>query len=262
MVGFFIKKSFFDGWDNFLSLILSNIVYIALCVGALGALSMESLPQWALVLILALALFLGDVYTGGVTGLTHQYARYSREGWACFKESCKKQFSHSVLHFVIMSIVVASLFLVIPFYLRSIGGMAGALLAAVVFWVVIFAVLALQYFFPLAQMMDKDGPFKTLRKCFLILGDNLGFSVFLALYTVVDFVLSVLFALMMPGFAGIHLSRSVAMKLLMLKYDYLEAHPGLDRRERRRIPWDDLLVDEREKVGRRTLRGMIFPWKD
>jgi hypothetical protein len=44
----------------------------------------------------------------------------------------------------------------------------------------------------------------------------------------------------------------------MYKYDYLEKNPG----DRRRIPWDALLVEDRERVGKRTLKGMIFPWKE
>ena len=49
-----------------------------------------------------------------------------------------------------------------------------------------------------------------------------------------------------------------AMKLLMFKYDYLDENPDADIKH---IPWDDLLYDEREKVGPRSLKSMIFPWK-
>ncbi len=45
----------------------------------------------------------------------------------------------------------------------------------------------------------------------------------------------------------------------MFKYDYLESHPEVNRRQ---IPWEELLFDEREKIGPRTLRGMIFPWRN
>jgi len=44
-----------------------------------------------------------------------------------------------------------------------------------------------------------------------------------------------------------------------MKYDWLEANPGADRRK---IPWDALLIDEREKTGTRSLKNLIFPWKD
>jgi hypothetical protein len=43
----------------------------------------------------------------------------------------------------------------------------------------------------------------------------------------------------------------------MVKYDYLEEHG-----QAKSIPWEELLEDEEDKMGRRSLRGMIFPWKD
>jgi hypothetical protein len=48
-----------------------------------------------------------------------------------------------------------------------------------------------------------------------------------------------------------------ALRIRLLKYDWLEENPG-----RRKIPWDILLEDEREKTGSRTIKGLIFPWKD
>ena len=45
----------------------------------------------------------------------------------------------------------------------------------------------------------------------------------------------------------------------MYKYDWLEANPEANRKK---IPWDALLMDDKERVGKRTLRGMIFPWKE
>jgi len=50
-----------------------------------------------------------------------------------------------------------------------------------------------------------------------------------------------------------------ALKLRLKKYDYLEENPEANRKQ---IPWDALLIDERNKVGPRTFKGMIFPWKD
>jgi len=46
---------------------------------------------------------------------------------------------------------------------------------------------------------------------------------------------------------------------MMYKYDYLEAEADADRKH---IPWDELLYEERESVGNRSLKNMIFPWKD
>ena len=77
--------------------------------------------------------------------------------------------------------------------------------------------------------------------------------------TLLDLVLSLLTATMIPGVAGISLSRMDTTKLLMLKYDFLEANPDSTKKD---INWEDLLYEERQLVGPRTLKGMIFPWKD
>ena len=70
---------------------------------------------------------------------------------------------------------------------------------------------------------------------------------------------TIVFATIIPGVSGISLSQQVAMKLLMFKYDFLEEHPNTPKKQ---LPWEELLFDERERVGKRTFKGMIFPWKE
>ena len=61
-----------------------------------------------------------------------------------------------------------------------------------------------------------------------------------------------------PGITGMQLAAEDAIRLMMMKYDYLEENPEADRKH---IPWEDILYDEKEKVGPRSLKNMIFPWK-
>ena len=106
--------------------------------------------------------------------------------------------------------------------------------------------------------MEADNPFKTLKKCFLLVADNMGVTLFLLVRTVIDMVLTILTATLMPGLAGISLSRMDTVKLLMKKYDFLEANPDSTRKD---INWEDLLYEEKQLVGPRSLKNMIFPWK-
>jgi hypothetical protein len=69
----------------------------------------------------------------------------------------------------------------------------------------------------------------------------------------------VFLAFLFPGPAGILLYLDEAMRLRIFKYDWLEANPGENRRK---IPWDTLLIDDRERTGTRSLKNFIFPWKD
>ena len=74
--------------------------------------------------------------------------------------------------------------------------------------------------------------------------DNTGFSIFMGLYTLILAALSIL-------------------PIRMYKYDYLEEHPELKTpRERRQIPWEELIYEDRETLGPRKLRSFLFPWKD
>jgi hypothetical protein len=80
-----------------------------------------------------------------------------------------------------------------------------------------------------------------------------------AVGSVAVLALSAFTALLIPGITGLLIWHQVALKIRLCKYDYLEENPDANRRQ---IPWDALLIDDRERVGKRTLRGMIFPWKE
>jgi hypothetical protein len=85
------------------------------------------------------------------------------------------------------------------------------------------------------------------------------FAVGLAIGGVFIMLVSFVTAFLVPGITGLAIWYQSALRLRMYKYDYLEEHPDTPKRE---IPWDALIYDDRERVGKRTLRGMIFPWKE
>lgn len=261
MIGFFIKKSFFDGWDNLLSLLLVNLGHIALLLAALAVWGyVQSLPL--ALLLMAVLILLWSFYCGGASAAAKRFAAYGKGDWRSFGQGIGRHLGHCLLSFGVAAAALVCLVLGIPFYLQTLGGLAGVALAAFMFWLVVFVGLAMQYFFPLAQTFEKDRPLKTFKKCFYVLAGNFGFSVFLAFHTIANLALSLVLALMLPGLAGVQLSQAVALRLILLKYDWLEDHPDLSPKERRRPPWDEILVEEREAVGHRTLKGMIFPWKE
>ena len=147
---------------------------------------------------------------------------------------------------------------VIPFYL-SMKSMVGLLLAAFVFWAVVITVLALQFFFAVRSRLEANY-IKAIKKCFIIFFDNTLFCVFSFFHNI--FLLAICFFpvfLFVPGPAGILLFLDEGLRLRLMKYDWLEANPEADRRN---IPWDALLIEEREKTGTRSFKNFIFPWKD
>ena len=157
--------------------------------------------------------------------------------------------------FVFLLFLIARV--ILPFYL-SIESPVGLILAAIVFWTTIFALLSFQFYFTVYVRLGKK-IIKTFKKCIIISMDNSGFSVFLLIHNIAVVVLSTLFIFMFPGPVGVLLYLDEALRLRLLKYDWLEANPGADRRK---IPWDAILIEERERTGTRSFKNFIFPWRD
>ncbi len=109
----------------------------------------------------------------------------------------------------------------------------------------------LSVLFPLRARLDKN-VVKIVKKCFLLFFDNTFYTFFLAFGTVNVLALSIFTALLLPGIAAALLWFQVAFKILMLKYDYLEKNPGTNRKA---IPWDMLLSEERERSERGPSRA-------
>ena len=135
-------------------------------------------------------------------------------------------------------------------------------IGAMFVWLVVFTLLSIQWFVAIRSLMHNDFK-KCLKKCFLIFFDNVPFSLFTALYDFFLTVLSVFFFGLLPSLSGIILAQVNALRLRLYKYDYYEAHPELKTsKEKRYIPWDELLQNDKETLGPRSFKSLIFPWKE
>jgi len=257
MVGFFIKKSFFDGWDNLIPLVILNIGYVIFLALGYLAFSALTVSVGLGIFLLLVWLFAVQVYNALVSFFTEAFANYRRPEIKELKTCLQESFRYVLLLTAVSAVLIVVIFIVMPFYLMT-SGIIGAISLALMFWFNIFGWTALMYYLPAARQL-KDPPLKVLKKSFILFLDNIGFSFFLLVYTLFNAVISVLTAFLIPGFASILMSHQIALKLRMYKYDYLEENPDASPKE---IPWEALLIDEQEKVGHRTLKGMIFPWKE
>ena len=253
-----VKKSFFDMWDNFLSVILFNLGFVVLLM----------IPVWlpapivsvsliGAMLVQALGILIVFVYGGTIALAARDMANYERPEFKKLIVYLKDTWKSSTVLGLIYVAITIFFRVGLDFY-SQMGNLLG--LAAIVFlmWAFVLFALASQYYFPIRAQLD-DKVRKILRKSFIILFDNTFFTLFLAIGTIATAGISVFTALLIPGLTGVLIWHQVALKLRLTKYDYLEEHPDANRRE---IPWDALLIDDKEKVGKRTLRGMIFPWKE
>ena len=258
MFGFLIKKWFFDFWDNFLPAIAMNLAFIALMAIPItlpAAVSSAGVAVPLIVLVLGIVLVF--VYTGGVFAAAGRITDYHSVAAQEFVSNLRAWLPASL---ILAGITIFHAFLLsvaVPVY-NAMDNVFGLFALAVLFWMSVIWWMATQYFFPVRGRLT-DRPMAVIKKSFILTFDNTGFTVGILLGSLVIVVLSVFTAFMVPGIAGLAIWYQTATKLRLYKYDYLEEHPEESRKD---IPWDALLLEDRERVGKRTLKGMIFPWKD
>jgi len=248
-------------WDNMFRIVLINLGFI-ICTafpifvpGLIGQLT--GITELEIV-IAAIGILLCTFYLSAAALSLKSISDYGSFGFSEFFKAFKMTWPAGL----VMGGIVFAFFLaatvIIPFYLNMEPPVMGLAIAAILFWILIFALLSFQYFFTVYARLGADIK-KTFKKCMIIFLDNSALSIFLIIHNFLGLLLSIIFAFMFPGPAGILLYLDEALRLRLLKYDWLEANPGADRRK---IPWDALLIEEREKTGTRTFKNFVFPWKD
>ncbi len=252
MFGFLIKKAFFDMWDNLFRILIMNLGYIV--VLGIVYLMATALPFAAWVSVGAALVV---VYSGAVSRMCAEIADYRQPGFAEFFGFVKESWPSSLLLALAIGVYGYIVSIAFSFY-GGLKSIFGPLAVALLFWVTVAGLLAVQFYFPIQSRLDRKFR-KIVRKSFLVFFDNPGFSIGLAICSLIISAVSVFTALLLPGIATVLLWWNVAFKLRLYKYDWLEQNPGANRR---RVPWDALLVEDRERVGKRTLKGMIFPWRE
>ena len=258
MFGFLIKKAFFDMWDNLFRVVILNLGFILCASGVLFLpsllLNLGTVPSLAGLFVGLAALM---VYTGAASSMARDISDYGSPGFRDFWAHLKRTAPTSLLFALILCLHVFVLMYAFPFY-SQMKSLVGPLAIAFIFWVSLIWILACLYYFPIQSRLDLDAR-KIIRKQLLLFFDNTLFTIGLGLGCVLVVVLSGFTAFLLPGLTTVLVWLNVGLKLRLYKYDYLEQHPDANRRQ---IPWDALLIDDRERVGKRTLRGMIFPWKE
>lgn len=258
MIRILLKKWFFDIWDNFIPLVVMNVIFVGLA-GGLTLLfgHVVQTDFTAAAVVVAVTVLVLYQYMGVVQGITKRITFGEevtvRDIGGIWKESALHSLGFGLITFAI----IASLFFAVPVY-QQMGNILA--LAAIFFmiWMLAFWLCAAQYHYPVLYQLDKRFP-KIIRKAFVLFIDNTGFSIFTFFFGVIVFALSGLTAFIVFGPAAVVMFYQTAMKLRMYKYDYLEEHPNAKKKE---IPWDKLCAADEERTGRRTLKNMIFPWKD
>lgn len=254
-----IKKSFFDAWDNLGTVILGNLTQMLLLVAGFWPMLklFEAGKTWGW-FFLVLAIPLVFIAAGVISSMLSNIADYRRPAWSEILKTLESTwFASLFLCVVTAAFCVISVFGIL--YYSSLGNMLGLAAMAFLFWLSVAVYLTVIWYFPVRNRLSGSVA-KSLKKSLLIMLDNLGLSLFTG-FIMIPIQLVLWFFTVFSGFgpAGILLYLDVALRLLMFKYDWLEEHPEAKRNE---VPWTELLVDEKDRIGKRTLKGMIFPWKE
>ncbi len=257
MLLFMIKKTFFDWWDNFFIIFLMNIGYILI----LALIFSIPIPFPDSLLVSFIFFFLKSeiffVYSGAIARATKDISDYNAVDWATFFQHLKNTYKKSLMFGALLAYLLFTLSLLLPFYQQA-TSFWQLMLLWFYFWIVIGILFTVQWFFPLEAQLEATFV-KTLKKCLLFFLDNNAFSIGLWMGTLLLLVLSIGTGFLIPGITAVMLWWNVAVKLRLYKYDYLESVSNADRKA---IPWEELLLKDQEIVGKRTLRGFFFPWKD
>jgi hypothetical protein len=257
MIGFLLKKWFYDLWDHMLVLGLINIGFLlSIAVPVLSPTILAAVPilsyiiaiagvVWSCTYFAAAAMVIKSLSDGG--GFTLRgFLKSIRESWRA-----------GIALGAIVIAIAYCIAVAIPFYLGA-RSTIGLVAATTLFWMVLLIILVLQ-FFPAVRARLPGKPGETARKCLELFFDNTLFSMLVAIIDTILIAVSFFLAFMLPGPAGMILFIDEAVKLRLLKYDWLAEHQGADRKK---IPWDEILAEEKEMTGTRSLKTLIFPWKE
>ncbi len=259
MFMFFIKKSFFDGWDHLAGLALVNVGFLV-CLLPLLATGIPGMPIAASIGVVIFSFLLGSIWFAFSSLVTRKFADFSDFHFVETRETLRSALVPGLQAGLSILGVAAIVAVGLPFYLGK--GPFGGLAAGVIVWASLAFLVAFQYFLPLKNRLG-GGFLKNVKKSFIVFFDNPGFSLLLFAWSLGTMLLSTFLAFLIPGGAGVALAHNEAVRLRLRKYDWLEgrAKEGAGS-ARGPIPWKELNAEDDELVGKRTLKGMIFPWKE
>lgn len=260
MIKFLFKKSFYDGWDNFLVVFVSNVVYALLLSAFIFANIKLDVSFTQLIIMVVVLALLFALYSFGINGISYIFSQRDDDDnnwWRSFCNTYKTKTSHLLLYIAIVLILSLFIFVAIPYYF-SVAGVFGIFLGVFICWLVLFVVISMQYYLPLTLLLPSDKPLETLKKSLAMFAGNKAFTLFVTLKTLFVVIISIPTAYLIPGFAGINIGHMAATKILIVRYDYMREH-GITNTKK--IDMEEMFSDEDKKIGKRTLKSTFFPWK-
>lgn len=270
MFTFFLKKNVCDGWDNLFSILITNIFSIVLGVGGIfAAATVTAINQLLGVLVIAFCsgLFMIPIFAWGANA--RKIADFNTPSFSVFFRTMAVVWKTAFAYGAMISLAAVAVLVGLRYYMHMFadGNLFGLLLAAVLFWFMLISVFSLQWFIPFYFLQEENTFVKCLKKSFIVFFDNPLFSIAIFVHNVILFAFSIMLFFFVPGTSGITLACTNALRLRLYKYDWLEEMENKNpdfaktRSRRVRVPWNELLAEDKELLGPRKLRSFLFPWK-
>ncbi len=271
MMGLTIRKAFYDTWDNLGLVFLATVIFdlLLLIPVSLPGLLAETSPALAFAVQSAgIAICVGwagafsvpvnRIVTGRSPAIRKQFRRILRG------------FLSGLAYGVVGVAVRATVLTAFQFY-GALGNAAGLIALAVVFWMTVAAIMIAGVLLPVRDQQDGSW-WHTARQSALLAMDNPLFFLGVIVLPILGIVLIGVFLspaaaffayLVFPGIGGWMVWLHVSVLLRSRKYEWLRDHPDAETGGFfRRFPWGEILMQERQDTGRRTIRSLFFPWKD
>lgn len=258
MTLFALKKFFLDTWDNLMSHLLLNLVtLLILSAGFLipGALRLEG---WASLAFTVPSVLIALVWHAVLAGYAADLADYGGVRRDRLWTHLGRNLGDYLVVSLAMLMVIFGFVFSVPYYLNAFEGWLGWLASGVVMAVLVILLLALPFYLPLRHRTEGSRA-QCFGRAFRLVWDNPLFALFWFVFGLVILLASTFLIFLVPGVLGFSLWYETGLRLRLLGYDYAEAHPGT---RWHKMPWRQILADEKRQLGSRNFKTMFMPWKD
>ncbi|MBN1500384.1 MAG: hypothetical protein JW982_09515 [Spirochaetes bacterium] len=260
MIKILFKKVFYESWDNFYKLLIINIPVAAVVLPSLYLVyAALSIPMFVIPLLVIIT-FLLNLYFGVVSGcansMLHREQLDLKKYLSFFKISLIPAFVLTLISLFILCVFL----LAIPFYVK-IGGFPGFFASSIIFWASVLWLLSSQFYWPL-YYLEKNKQKDILKKSIALLFDNKRLALLLAFIFIIYTAFSVFTGFLLPGISFVSYIQQCGVNMLLKKYSYLNTLSGKGQFPKKNIPWRIILEQDFLELENRTLKNVIFPWKD
>ncbi|OHD27697.1 MAG: hypothetical protein A2086_12140 [Spirochaetes bacterium GWD1_27_9] len=239
MIRFLLKKTFLDIWDNLFLVILINSLFFA--VSAASFLLFKFLPTnffyLAIILFCFLILFFSLIF------LSYLNNRFKVEIIKILFAS----FYSLGLNLIFIFFGVYSLI-----YYFSNPNIILNFLGFFLIWILISYFVGSIFYYPLLSKNNYINT-KSIKKSFILLFDNLWFTLFVFLIFLINIIL-IVFLIFGIGSALIFLNNS--LNIILKKYDYIEKNNFT-----KKVDWDEILKEDKLAINKINIRSLISPFK-